>query len=221
MTQRCKRGHEKPAVGRCAVCTRARSKRFHTPGLSVADSVAWAESTPIHPRRKGFCLRGHAYTPPSTGGFRGCPVCFRAYQWAKRRGQGVEYGLAQLVDKPVGSIQSPPPSYLGHCKAGLEAKLTPSIIEIAWAAGIYEGEGHARLPGSVSVTQKDRWILDKLQSFFGGTIGRAGRSAAYRDTIMWTWNISGTRARGFLMTIYGFLSPRRKAQALPLWQKAA
>jgi len=101
---------------------------------------------------------------------------------------------------------------VGRCKRGLERTVKPTIRDIAWAAGIYEGEGHARADTGqrpcthVTVVQKDRWILDRLRQLFGGSIHLNGRG-------MHSWHISGTRARGFLMTIYGFLSLRRRLQA--------
>lgn len=84
--------------------------------------------------------------------------------------------------------------------------------QIAWAAGIYEGEGFASIPTRsnrserVEVTQKDRWLVDELQRLFGGTV----RSQRQKEGSYWHWTLFGPRARGFLMTIYSFLSPRRR-----------
>ena len=92
--------------------------------------------------------------------------------------------------------------------------------DIAWAAGVYEGEGTCARPTKaartqlVSVTQKDRWLCDKLKELFGGWVykytypatgNRPARTYHY-------WKLTGPAARGFLMTIYLFLSPRRKQQ---------
>ena len=98
-------------------------------------------------------------------------------------------------------------------REGLDTKKAtekPTIQDIAWAAGIYEGEGHSVKNGknstTVVITQKDRWLLDRLQKLFGGSVfNRYGR--------IHKWQINGARARGFLMTIYKFLSPRRQFQA--------
>jgi hypothetical protein len=65
----------------------------------------------------------------------------------------------------------------------------PTLNNIYWAAGIYEGEGTCQSTRNcvgVHITQKDPWILHELQSL---------------------------RARGFLYTIFPLLSPRRKEQA--------
>lgn len=96
----------------------------------------------------------------------------------------------------------------GTMKAGLEAKQHPTIKDIYWTAGIYEGEGCCQYNSHTarsSVAQKDPWILEKLKLLFGGSIslGLTGMS---------NWQLSGSRARGFLMTIYCLLSPRRQAQ---------
>ena len=104
---------------------------------------------------------------------------------------------------------------LGHfgvnMRVGNERTVVPTTLDIAWAAGIYEGEGSCevnRRTQRVKVTQKDRWILDKLQKLFGGRLSKTPNKGCS------TWQCYATRARGFLMTIYSFLSPWRKAQAL-------
>jgi hypothetical protein len=83
-----------------------------------------------------------------------------------------------------------------------------TTIDIAWAAGIYEGEGTCNYRGdTVSIAQKNRWILDKLQSLFGGKVHNylEQNNAHY-------WRIHGPHARGFLLTIFTFMSPRRRKQ---------
>lgn len=104
---------------------------------------------------------------------------------------------------------------LGRCKPGLEAKEHPTNIDIAWAAGIWEGEGNCcstswskegqkHTTTKIVVTQKDPWLLNKLKLLFGGSI--------CKHSFCFQWSITGARARGFIMTIYTFLSPRRKEQ---------
>jgi hypothetical protein len=88
------------------------------------------------------------------------------------------------------------------------ATIHPSTLDIAWAAGVYEGEGHCtRSAGAVSVSQKDTWILERLRVLFGGSImsGSNGHASL--------WHISGPRACGFIYTIFSYLSPRRREQA--------
>lgn len=91
----------------------------------------------------------------------------------------------------------------------------PSTWDIAWAAGIYEGEGSCssknenRKYGSmtIQVVQKDRWILDRLRAMFGGSVQVQNKGANH---LCHVWCLHGPRARGFSMTIYKFLSPRRR-----------
>ena len=101
-------------------------------------------------------------------------------------------------------------------RLGNPATVSPSARNIEWAAGIYEGEGSVKLYGrkgksvgkniAATVSQKDRWLLERFEQFFGGRIvGPNKRGMSY-------WHVSGARARGFLMTIYGLLSPRRREQ---------
>lgn len=98
---------------------------------------------------------------------------------------------------------------MGSCKPGFEATKHPTVLDIIWASGIYEGEGCCSKNRSeqVSVGQKDTWILYKLQDLFGGKINLFKSTKGISR-----WNIYGARARGFLMTIYKFMSPRRKEQ---------
>lgn len=91
----------------------------------------------------------------------------------------------------------------------------PTSLDIAWAAGIYEGEGsiYGGLTGQFvcRITQKDRELLYHLQKLFGGEIHLHGQKMlrGYRAS---EWAIRGVRAHGFLMTIYGFLTARRQRQ---------
>lgn len=109
----------------------------------------------------------------------------------------------------------------------LDASAHPTTLDIAWAAGLFEGEGTAFRSGqtrpggkhysvSANIAQKDRWILDKAQTFFGGRVATSHPKTA-------VWWVTGTRARAFLYTIFTFLSPRRRRQvrkALGIAEKA-
>ena len=88
----------------------------------------------------------------------------------------------------------------------------PNARDIAWAAGIYEGEGCA--DGAygkrrrIIVTQKDPWLLLRLKSLFGGKIVQA----KVRQFNVCRWIVDGPRAAGFALTIFTYLSPRRRGQ---------
>lgn len=107
-------------------------------------------------------------------------------------------------------------SNIGHWfSPRLAPTIKPTLLDIAWAAGIYEGEGSCQgrpHKGSthgdhVTVSQKDKWLLEKLKQLFGGSIKKHTGDC-------YLWFLCGPRCRGFLMTIYPFLSPRRKLQAM-------
>jgi hypothetical protein len=95
----------------------------------------------------------------------------------------------------------------------------PTAIDIAWAAGIYEGEGSCHLCGGnkktgkigrgleVGLPQKDPEFLYWLRAFFGGSIGPNGKKGK-----CFRWHVCGDSARIFLSLIYKFLTARRKQQ---------
>lgn len=108
----------------------------------------------------------------------------------------------------------------------IDAKLKPSSTMVAWAAGIYEGEGYCwhKVVKNVSrgiwytnsryeasVTQKERFILDQLRTYFGGAVRYYKKTKNTNEHFR--WSLHGTRARVFLKIIYRWLSPRRKKQA--------
>ena len=117
---------------------------------------------------------------------------------------------------------------LGTSFGSLAAVEHPTSLDIAWAAGIYEGEGSCGCGGKkrttfkIQVAQHIRniWILEKLKRLFGGSICKRGYSKRENpgEECMREWHIHGARARGFAMTIFTFLSPYRREQ-LKRWMK--
>ena len=100
-----------------------------------------------------------------------------------------------------------------------KAMVSPSSIQIAWAAGFYEGEGNcctqkSKNGGSqiVRIGQIHQESLMLMQHLFGGTITMTTRSLRVGCKPVYTWRICSQRARGFLMTIYKFLTPYRRDQ---------
>jgi hypothetical protein len=105
------------------------------------------------------------------------------------------------------------PSYL---KPELDAIKVPTVIDIAWSAGFYEGEGHCSAvvsKAAIMVTQKDTELLYKLRDWFGGRVYFARCKSVRPDTQCHVWKAFGDRARLFLALVYPYLSSRRKAQA--------
>ena len=108
-----------------------------------------------------------------------------------------------------------------YIKASLAPTAHPATLEIAWAAGIIEGEGtldltrskpHLQGSARVSAVQKKPWCLEKLRALFGGSLYTTYNRGLGEGYIT-RWMLTGTRARGFIMTIYSFLSPHEQEKA--------
>jgi hypothetical protein len=105
-------------------------------------------------------------------------------------------------------------------REGLDAVRRPTAIEVAWAAGIYEGEGsyitNHNGTGSksfvISVNQDDPELLHRMREMFGGSIKLCNRTFNGVLRPIYHWKVCGDRARAFIFTIYPFLTARRKAQ---------
>lgn len=106
----------------------------------------------------------------------------------------------------------------GKNNPALEPTKIPTAIDIAWAAGVYEGEGHCR-SGShspfgimVSLGQKDPELLYWLRDLFGGSVRFAQCKTIPAEHQSYSWDVCGDRARLFLARIYPFLTARRRSQ---------
>ena len=94
-------------------------------------------------------------------------------------------------------------------------------LDIAWTAGFLEGEGTFRITksNSVNVTapQKGREMLDRLVSLFGGQV--YGPETTKRN--IYQWQLNAESAVGLMMTVYSFMSIKRKGEitkALTKWR---
>ena len=100
---------------------------------------------------------------------------------------------------------------------GLEPTKIPTALEIAWAAGIYEGEGSCIGGGwkgrgfHADISQKDPELLYRLRDMFGGSINLYNVGNERRFTC-YHWKVCGDRARLFFALIYPYLTERRKRQ---------
>jgi len=98
-------------------------------------------------------------------------------------------------------------------KPELDATKVPTEIDIAWAAGIYEGEGTCRLAGKtkrgimVQIVQKDPELLYRLRDWFGGSV-----SGIRKGTACHSYDACGDRARIFLALVYEFMTARIRSQ---------
>ena len=104
---------------------------------------------------------------------------------------------------------------IGHIYIDKPAVISPTISDLHWAAGYYEGEGSFssnKGSGYVCISQNDPWPNEKMQLLFGGTLRFRQVDAKRNPHVYSFWFITGPRARGFVMTIYKLLSPRRQMQ---------
>ena len=103
--------------------------------------------------------------------------------------------------------------YVRPNRPDLDATKVPTLIDIAWTAGLYEGEGNIRLCGrgkrglALAIPQKDPEILYRTRDWFGGSVGGPSPS-----NCCYKLDICGDRARIFIGLVYPFLSKRRKMQ---------
>lgn len=93
--------------------------------------------------------------------------------------------------------------------------------KLEWVAGFIEGEGSFvfnRNTLNVSVSQVQKWPLEKLSEILGGKVYRCNNK--YGGYFMWCAN--GVRAAAISMTLYALMSPKRKEQirkVLGLWRR--
>lgn len=98
---------------------------------------------------------------------------------------------------------------------------SPTLLDIAWASGFYEGDGGCYRSNTarterVTIYQVKIESLQKMLKLFGGNLYKVDRKYKRTDGINskdgYKWAISGSRARGFMMTIFTFLSKHKKLQ---------
>ena len=105
----------------------------------------------------------------------------------------------------------------GYSKPETRPTKVPNDIDIAWSAGVYEGEGNiansnAYACSRIMVSQKDPEILFKLRDWFGGSVKKNSGGKTKPEDIIHKWIACGERGRVFAALIYGFMSSRRRAQ---------
>ena len=95
--------------------------------------------------------------------------------------------------------------------------------DIAWAAGFLEGEGSFTCRGKtviVSASQVQQEPLLRLQRMFGGKLYHYTQ-ANPKHSPFTRWHLYHVRARGLMLTLYMFMSPKRRGQidkALSGWR---
>lgn len=107
-----------------------------------------------------------------------------------------------------------------EAKNAIHAIRTPTLRELGWAAGFLEGEGTFkksltnRAGGEqVSAVQVNPEPLTQLQQLFGGRVIKYTQiKTTGNESDYWSWEVSGAKARGIMLTIYHLLSYKRQQQ---------
>ena len=106
--------------------------------------------------------------------------------------------------------------------------------QLHWAAGFLEGEGcftFSRAPRKVgayenysmaiSAAQVQREPLDRLVSYFGGSLRTYRHKNRPQDQPYWYWHVGSAKAASIMMTLYALMSPKRREaikNALRVWR---
>ena len=88
--------------------------------------------------------------------------------------------------------------------------IIPTAMDLAWFAGLFEGEGSVSGQGYPEMSQKDDWPLRFIRDRFGGTIALYTSKSSGRSYFRW-W-LTGPHGRELLAQISPLLSPRRREQ---------
>lgn len=101
-----------------------------------------------------------------------------------------------------------------------------STPEIAWVAGLLEGEASFFMSGrsiAITINMTDRDVIGRLAGLVGGRVyGPTNRRDLERGhQPIWRAQVKGPKAAGWMMTIYRLLGTRRRSQvrrALASWR---
>lgn len=90
--------------------------------------------------------------------------------------------------------------------------------EIAWLAGLLEGEGYFCISGSrlmIAVRMTDRDIITKVANLFGSQV-QFKRKATSTYKSVWCAEAYGDRAISWAMTLYSLMGERRKKKIIEM-----
>lgn len=112
-------------------------------------------------------------------------------------------------------------------------------VDIAWLAGLVEGEGcigfykngqhssgHEYHLPKLTINMTDKDVIQKAADLFGSKVngpynpGKNASGESYKQKF--AVNVYGSRAIGWMMTLYPFLGSRRRAKArevVQLWRE--
>lgn len=110
-------------------------------------------------------------------------------------------------------------------EVGMATRNATSIVDLAWAAGFLEGEGSFGINGGsarVTAAQVQKEPLDRMHRLFGGHLWLKQPNGVGNQPI-WVWYVNSRRSAAVMMTLYSFMSPKRKLEiefALSEWRSA-
>lgn len=88
-----------------------------------------------------------------------------------------------------------------------------STKDIAWLAGLLEGEGHFRLLRNspcIQLSMTDRDVIQKAANLLGRSVYGPYRAGRVGEKPVFAVHCWGSKAASWLMTIYVFMGSRRK-----------
>lgn len=95
------------------------------------------------------------------------------------------------------------------------------VRDIAWAAGLFEGEGHIgfnhKSSVQLSVTMADRDVVERLRDVIGIPVRITVQDRSYqgRRRTLYQWRVSRQcEAYAVLVMFYPFFGERRRARAM-------
>lgn len=91
-----------------------------------------------------------------------------------------------------------------------------TIADLAWAAGLFEGEGcisHNKIAPRASISMSDEDVVRRFHRLIGmGSVAATPRKKeGYKD--LWTWTVAGYKSTQYVMALlWQWLGVRRKAR---------
>lgn len=106
----------------------------------------------------------------------------------------------------------------------MDSSKSRSLTDIAWLAGICEGEASFlwNCSPAISLQMSDKDVVERVARLIGGKVRgpyQPKGKATYRQT--WVCVISGSNAAAWMMTLYSFMGERRRAkieEVLQCWK---
>ena len=96
-----------------------------------------------------------------------------------------------------------------------EGSFPTSPLDIAWLAGLLEGEGNISINGrslTVRLKMTDQDVVTRAAAILGGRVYSDPKIRRWQKKPTWTTQVKGTLAAGWAMTLYPWFGQRRREQ---------